>query len=182
MIISAEELLEKFKEKFGDKILETNLREQTKGAKTKKPQKIVWIKINGETLHDAVSFLKDIFYPHAAAPMTHKIHEEQMELIYPFTIYGGLSDFSELPVIFQVMLSKDNPTVQSVVDLIPGMDLFERETIEMVGVNIIGAKDKRRIFTPHHMDEIEKGMKPRRDDLGFGYDDFYKKRKIEENE
>jgi membrane-bound hydrogenase subunit beta len=182
MIISAEELLEKFKEEFGDKILETKLREQTKGAKTKKPQKIVWIKINGETLHDAVAFLKDIYYPHAAAPMTHKIHGEQMELIYPLTIYGGQSNFSELPVIFQVMLSKDNPSVQSIADLIPGMDLFERETIEMVGVNIIGAKDKRRIFTPHHMDEIEKGMKPRRDDLGFGYDDFYKKRKIEENE
>jgi Ni,Fe-hydrogenase III component G len=78
------------------------------------------------------------------------------------------------------MLDRNNPTVASVSDLIPGMVLFERETIEMLGVKITGAKDTRRMFTPHHLDEIEKDMKPMREDLGFGFDDYYKRRSNEE--
>ncbi len=180
MIIPAEEVVQKFKDAFGDKILDVNIQETMKGVRRQIPQRIIRMKIEGDIFYDAFSLLCDIDYPHASAPMTFRLHEDKMELIYVFAIFSGSGNYQELPVIFQVMLDKDKPRVRSVADLLPGMILYERETIEMLGVDIVGAKDRRNFLMPKSVYEKEKGMLPYRADLGFGFDDYYKRREKEE--
>ncbi len=177
MILSAEEVLKRFKEEFKDKIIEDKIREQQEGVLKKTTQKIVFMKINRDTLHKAVAFLKSISYPHISVPMSYKLLDDYMQLVYFFCIFGGEGKLVELPVIFEVLVPKNDLHVPTLTDLVPGVITAEREMMEMLGVKVDNIPDSRRMFTPHNLDSIEKGMLPLRDDLGFGYDDFYKKRK-----
>ncbi len=176
MVISAEEIVKKYKNVFGDKIIDADIQETTRGVLKQKSQKILRMKMEGDIFHDAFSMLCDISYPHVSAPMTFKLHEERMELIYVFSIYWGLSNYSELPIVFKVMIDRKNPQIQSIADLLPGMRLYERETIEMLGIDILGAEDKRHFLIPPSVyNDADKNLTPFRQDLGFGFDDYYKR-------
>lgn len=177
MALTAEELVTKFKDKFKDNILNSEMRSWKEGVMTDFTQKAIWLTIHRDYLHRAVEFLKSIDYPHISIPMTFSIQEENMELVYMFTIFwGDEAKFKELIVTFKVLVPLNDLRVPTLTDLIPGVIMNERETQEMLGVEVENIPDGRRMFTPHNLDDIEKGMKPMRDDLGFGVEDFYKNR------
>ena len=48
----------------------------------------------------------------------------------------------------EIELPKGAPRVQTVTDLFPGAVLYERELIEMFGVEVQGHPDPRRLFLP----------------------------------
>ena len=181
VILSAEEVLQKFKDEFKDKILDSHIKEQQEGCLKKVTQKIITIRIGRDIFYRAIKFLKSISFPHITTSMNHRIYETEIELMYFLNIFGGNGEvnYSEIPVLFEVMIPKDDFRVPTITDLIPGGIIMEREAIEMLGVTIDNIPDSRRMFTPDNLDEIEKGMLPMRSDLGFGIEDFYKKRKGE---
>jgi membrane-bound hydrogenase subunit beta len=177
MVLSAEEVLNKFKDRFKDKILEYEIQEREEGYLRKVKQRKLWMKINKETFREAIELLASIFPPHVSTPLNHIEHENELELIYFFTLYGGVGNLSDLPVVFRVMTPKDDLRLPSVTDLIPGIILLEREAKEMLGIQYTNLPDGRRFFTPPHLDEIEEGMLPSRNDMGYDYDSFYLKRR-----
>ncbi len=176
MTLTAEELVTKFKDKFKDKILDSEISSWKEGVKNDLTQSIVWLTVHRDNFHRAIEFLKSIGYPHISIPMTFTVDEENMELIYMFTVFWGEGKFKEVVVTFKVLIPLNDLRVPTITDLIPGVIINERETQEMLGVEVENIPDGRRFFTPHHLDDIEKGMKPLRFDLGYGVEDFYKDR------
>ncbi|MCK5434445.1 MAG: NADH-quinone oxidoreductase subunit C, partial [Dehalococcoidales bacterium] len=68
-----------------------------------------------------------------------------VELIYHFTIYYG-SPLEEISLGLRVTLPKRNLRIPTVTDLIPGAIFTERETQEMMGVEVTDIPDGRRLF------------------------------------
>lgn len=179
MILSPNVIIDKFKDKFKDKMLDSHLVEKKEGVTTEVIQRTIWIKVERNIFHSSVEFLNSISFPHICCPMPSKIKDEVIELIYPFSIYDGLGNFDTISVIISVDIPKNDLTIPTLTDVIPGIIYMERETQEMLGIKVLNIPDGRRLFTPDNMDEIEEGMLPFRNDLGYGYDDYYEKRKGE---
>jgi membrane-bound hydrogenase subunit beta len=64
----------------------------------------------------------------------------------------------------RVTLAKNDLRIPTITDIIPGALFTERETQEMMGVEVIGIPDKRRLFLP---DDFPDGVYPwRKDETG----------------
>ena len=63
---------------------------------------------------------------------------EQIELFYHFWDGRGLSLCIELP--------RENPSVATISDMIPGATFYEREVFEMLGVKFDNLEDTRRLL------------------------------------
>ena len=55
-----------------------------------------------------------------------------------------------MPVLLSLKLNlpKSSPSVQTVTDIFPGAILYERDLMEMLGVEVEGHPDPRRLFLP----------------------------------
>jgi membrane-bound hydrogenase subunit beta len=159
----AEEVLELFKEKFNNKIIDSRIETKTTGLK-KNNYQVIWLQINPEDFKDTVDFLCSIYqYPHFAI-ISGNDKGENIELIYHFSIYYG-ERFKETSVSFKVNLPKKILKIQTITDLIPGAQTAEREIKEMFGVNFEGLPDLPNIFLPK---DFKKGIYPlRRDEKGI---------------
>jgi membrane-bound hydrogenase subunit beta len=101
-------------------------------------------------------------YPHLAIISSSDLGAE-VELTYHFTIYYG-EHLQELSLGLRVKLPKNDLTIPTITDLIPGAIFTERETQEMMGVKVVGIPDNRRLFLPPDFPE---GDYPwRRDEKG----------------
>ena len=49
----------------------------------------------------------------------------------------------------RVPVDKKNHTIETVTDIYPGANLFERELAEMLGIHVKGHPDPRRLFLAH---------------------------------
>jgi len=83
---------------------------------------------------------------------------QDIELLYHFARDGKVA----VTVGFKV--SKENPTVKTVVDLVPGAVLYEREIHEMLGVNFDGHPGMMPLILP---EEWPEGVYPLRKDKKF---------------
>lgn len=83
-----EEILELFKEKFGNKIIDNRIETKTAGLK-KNSYNVIWLQINPEDFKNVVKFLCSTApFPHFAMISGNDIGEN-IELIYHFSIYYG---------------------------------------------------------------------------------------------
>lgn len=83
---------------------------------------------------------------------------QDIELLYHFTRDGRTA----VTVGFKV--SKDNPSVETIVDLVPGAVLYEREVHEMLGVDFEGHLGMMPLILP---EEWPEGVYPLRKDRKF---------------
>ncbi len=91
----------------------------------------------------------------------------EVELIYHFTIYYG-HHLEELSLGLRVKLPKSDLRIPTITDLIPGALFTERETQEMMGIEVVDIPDKRRLFLP---EDFPEGIYPwRRDEKGLPQD------------
>ena len=149
MEVSAENIVSLFKGFLEDGFVEGHTTSRMEGVKRPIESKCAWIKVKQKYFHRTVTFLKDISSPHISTPMASKeLEGGGLELIYPFTIFSGEGNFRELPVIISVELPHDDLRIRSVADIVPGIIFMERETQEMLGVEIESIPDGRRLFTP----------------------------------
>ena len=63
-------------------------------------------------------------------------------------VYHLLSPVKNLRVRIKMEVA-ENETVQSIIDLFPGADWFERETYDLYGIPFVGHPDMRRILTDY---------------------------------
>jgi len=61
----------------------------------------------------------------------------------------------------RVILPKNDLKIPTITDLVPGAIYTERETQEMMGVEVVGIPDSRRLFLP---EDIPEGVYPWRTD------------------
>lgn len=161
MILTPQELIDRFTTAFGDSISDPRIQIRAEGAK--KNQNInIWMTITRDTLKPAISMLKEITYPHLSVISGWDVGEE-LRMQYIFSIYFG-ERHGEYMVIFTIPLKKDDLVIPTISDLIPGALFTEREKQEMFGVTISDIPDGRRLFLP---EDFPEGVYPlRKDETG----------------
>jgi len=158
-MLHPEEIVIKLKEYIKDDLISFEIRDRSDGCKNVKDQKHLYLKVTREAFHRSVAFLYKIDPLHISCPMPSIETEDLIELIYPFSIYAGHGEFKELPLMMSYDIPKSDLRTVSIADIIPGIVIMERETQEMLGIEIENLTDQRRIFTP---DNLKEGFRPLR--------------------
>jgi NADH-quinone oxidoreductase subunit C len=68
----------------------------------------------------------------------------QIELLYHFWQQGGLT--------LRINLTRQEPSVDTIIDLIPGAAFYEREIVEMLDVRFAGHPDPQPLLLPEDWD------------------------------
>jgi NADH:ubiquinone oxidoreductase subunit C len=89
---------------------------------------------------------------------------DDIDVLYHLLRYGDLEDgdLSEgVEVTLRLAVPKDDPVVPTVTDVIPGATLYERELMDMLGVEVAGHPNPERFLLP---DDWEGGAPLRTDE------------------
>ena len=162
-IVPPEEIINQFKEKFGDNIKEARLEKHPTGPK-KKELLDIWFIIDRSIFKEAVKYLTNFEkYPHIAVASGYDAGDT-INLNYHFSIYYGGDRGQEITINFVVPLPKTDPVIETITDIIPGALITEQEKQEMLGVKVVGIPKDTRVFTS---DDLPEGKYPwRRDQTG----------------
>ena len=160
--LSPQGIVDSFKKTLGGGFVDGKIYEREVAVK-KNRFRCIWLYVKRETLREAVQHLSRIQeYPHLVIISSSDLGSE-VELIYHFTIYYG-SHLEEISLGIRVTLAKKDLKIPTITDLIPGAIFTERETQEMMGVEVTGIPDGRRLFIA---DDIPEGVYPwRKDETG----------------
>lgn len=140
-----EELVDKLKERFGDKILEAKIQRARR----------VFITVDRSTYKDVVKFLRD------ELGVTHLSTISGVDAIDHFEVIPHLS-YKGVVISVRAMVPKDSPEVDTITDVIPGALFYEKEVHEMFGINIRGHPDLTHLELP---DDWPKDLYPLRKDV-----------------
>ncbi|MHC1625846.1 MAG: NADH-quinone oxidoreductase subunit C [Methanoculleaceae archaeon] len=140
-----EEIAGRLQKALGSAVRNVRIDRRCEGIR-KTPLVSLWLEVDREDLKAAIRALSGIDHPHLAV-ISGVDGEDCLTLNYHFTIlYGGRN--REIPVTISVKLPKDDLTVPTISDLIPGAVYTEREKQEMLGITVTGIPDSRRLFLP----------------------------------
>ncbi len=158
-ILSPEEIVDSFKNAIGDSLVESNIYEQEVATKANKFKSVSLI-IKRNAFRDAVKHTCELQeYPHFVV-ISSSDKGDNVELIYHISIYYGLH-LEEISLLLTVMLPKNDLKIPTITDILPATIFAERETQEMMGVEVTDIPDKRRLFLP---DDFPLGVYPWRND------------------
>jgi len=161
-ILSPEEIVESFKATLGGNFIDSSIYQREVAVKRNLFTSI-WIQVKREALRKAVEHICELQkYPHLSV-ISSSDRGDSVELIYHFTIYYG-HHLKALSLGLRLSLPKNDLKIPTITDIIPGAIFTERETQEMMGVEVIGIPDKRRLFLP---EDFPEGVYPwRKDETG----------------
>lgn len=151
MILQPDDVVKSIEKIIGSDLTGHEVRVRHDGYRNRTVQKHLYLYIERDSFHMAVSILRKISPVHVSCPIASREGDGVLELIYSFMIYSGRGNFSELPVIITVPLPADDLTLRSCCDIIPGIIIMEREAQEMLGVLIEDIPDRRKFFTPGNL-------------------------------
>jgi membrane-bound hydrogenase subunit beta len=158
-VLSPEQVVDSFKAVLKDGVTDSKIYRREVALK-KNVFTSIWIDLKREAFRRAVEHVCEIQeYPHLAIISSADLGDE-VELIYHFTIYYG-RHLQEISLGLRVRLPKSDLSIPTITDIIPGALFTERETQEMMGVEVVGIPDGRRLFIP---DDFPEGVYPWRKD------------------
>jgi len=161
-LLSPEDIVKGLKEEFKKDVLESRIDHHPIGPK-KTDMVHVWMKIDRSILRPVVKHLMTLEkYPHFAVASGYDMGET-IEIVYHFTIYYGHHG-KELLLNFTIPIPKNDPTVDSICDYIPGALISEQEKQEMLGIKVNNIPKDSRVFVS---EDFPEDMYPwRRDEKG----------------
>jgi membrane-bound hydrogenase subunit beta len=160
--LTPRQIIDLYKEKFGDGIRDTKVTERGEGTLKVKAYNI-WIRVDRELFRPAIQKLIEIRFPHLAVIAGNDLGSE-IELLYIFSVFYG-QKFGEYMVTIGVRLPKSDLSIPTITDLIPGALFSEREKQEFFGITVTGIPDGRRLFLP---EDFPQGVYPwRKDETGI---------------
>lgn len=162
-IKTPEEIIDFIREKYKDSILSSEIKERVQGLSGDVKLRDIWLTVERDIFRDLVETLHneiDLLHISVVSPVD---MGETVEVIYHFAIYYGVPG-KECIINIKVVLPKDDLTIPTITDILPGVLFGELEMKQMMGINVIGLKDEGPLFLP---DEFP--------------DDFYPWRKDEKN-
>jgi membrane-bound hydrogenase subunit beta len=160
--LTPQAIIDSFREKLGDGFISGSLYEREVAVKKNKFRSL-WIEMKKSAFRGAVEHICHLQkHPHLAIISSSDLGDK-VELIYHFTIYYGYH-LEELSLGLRVKLPKSDLKIPTITDLIPGAIFTERETQEMMGVEVEGIPDGRRLFIA---EDVPEGVYPwRKDETG----------------
>lgn len=158
-LLSPEEVVDSFKTTLGDSFIDAKIYQREVAVKKNKFHSL-WVEVKKSAFRDAVEHICHLQkYPHLAVISSADLGD-RVELIYHFTLYYG-NHLQELSLGLRVSLAKNDLKIPTITDIIPGALFTERETQEMMGVEVDGIPDNRRLFLP---EDFPQGVYPWRTD------------------
>lgn len=161
--MSLDELEVYFKERLGKKIIDFKKERIEKGI-DKNEIKLIWMTVEKEAFRESVKVIAEIQTPHLSVT-SGSDKGKFVELIYHFEVnfsYPG----EETTINMKVHLPKDDLTIPTITDIIPGALTTEREKQEFLGIDVKDIPDDRRLWLDENYPEDrypwrwdEKGMK-----------------------
>jgi NADH:ubiquinone oxidoreductase subunit C len=138
--MSLQERVERIRERFGDKVLE---------IKTPYNNRL-YVKVDRSVVVEAARFLKEDlgFDMPISAGGTDYIKKKVIEL---FWIIWSTND--NMVLILKTDVDRDNPEIDSLTSVWLGVQKFERETWELLGVNFRGHPKLKPLLLPEDWDE-----------------------------
>jgi len=160
--LTPQAIIDSFRKELGEGFVGGTVYEREVAVKKNKFRSL-WVEVKRSAFRDAVEHICRLQkYPHLAIISSRDLGSE-VELIYHFTIYYG-HHLEELSLGLRVKLPKSDLKIPTVTDLIPGAIFTERETQEMMGVEVEGIPDGRRLFIA---EDVPRGVYPwRKDETG----------------
>jgi membrane-bound hydrogenase subunit beta len=160
--LTPQAIIDGFRKTLGDGIVSGSVYERQVAVKKNKFRSL-WVEVKKSAFRDGVEHICHLQeHPHLAIISSRDLGSE-VELIYHFTIYYG-HHLQELSLGLRVKLPKNDLQIPTITDLIPGALFTERETQEMMGVEVVGIPDNRRLFLP---EDFPDGVYPwRKDEKG----------------
>ena len=161
-LLAPQEIADALQAAAGPGFVSARCTEWAEGAKGRKSRQ-VWIKLARESLIPALQRLIQVQYPHVSV-IACADTGAQVDLTYHFHVYWGIPH-EEILVTLTVSLDKTDLKVPTITGLIPGALTSEREKQEMLGIEVVGIPDGRRLFLP---EDFPQGVYPwRKDETGI---------------
>ena len=113
------------------------------------------IMVEPESLVETAIFLRDNFgFDHVeSASGTDYPKEEKIEINYHLGTYSN-SDSLPYVLVLSTKVDSEDPKSNSLINILPSVELFERETYEMLGVYFIGHPRNERFLLPEDWADI----------------------------
>lgn len=137
--MTLQEIHGKLKAKFGDAIGEWATPEAGEG----------WIEVKAESWHEVAAHLKNdsaLAFDYLRS-ISGVDYVEWIESVYHFLSYKH-----DHEATVKVKVTRENPSLASVMDLWPAADWHERETYDLLGIIFEGHDDLKRILLPEDWD------------------------------
>lgn len=145
-----DELEEFFKENLGNSLSDIKKEEFKKGLK-ETPMKVMWLTVEKVDFRKAVKAVSEIQVPHLSVTSGSDMGDF-VELIYHFHVNYGYPG-EETSVNIKVHLPKDDLTIPTITDIVPGAITTEREKQEFLGVEVLDIPDSRRLWLDENYPE-----------------------------
>ena len=113
------------------------------------------IMVEPESLVETAIFLRDNFgFDHVeSASGTDYPKEEKIEINYHLGTYSN-PDLLPYVLVLSTKVDRRDPKSNSLINILPSVELFERETYEMLGVYFIGHPRNERFLLPEDWADI----------------------------
>ena len=161
-LLSPQEIADALRAAAGDGFKSSRCAEWAEGVKGNKSRQ-VWIALSRDSLLPAIRRIVDLQFPHLAVIAFADLGDV-VELSYHFYVYWGIPR-QEILVVLTVSLPKSDLRVPTITGIVPGALTSEREKQEMLGVEVVGIPDGRRLFLP---EDFPQGVFPwRKDETGI---------------
>lgn len=141
--MSEEDLLRKITERFGEKIIEAKVLGKRR----------VSILVSPDAYKDVVRYAAQDLGLEFLSCLSGVDRGDSLEVV----VHLGYS----MHVLIKTRVSKDDPAVDSITDILPAASLYEREIHDLLGIAFKGHPNLKRIFLPEDWPE---GVYPLRKD------------------
>jgi len=160
--LTPEKIIKSFKDEFKTKIKDSRIEKHASGSK-KNEIIHIWLNIDKSVFKKVIKHMFKLEkYPHLAVVSGYDVGKT-INLVYHFSIYFG-ERAKEISINITVELTKNNPVIETITDLIPGALITEQEKQEMLGIKVKGIPKDERVFLPN---DFPKGVYPwRKDETG----------------
>ena len=98
----------------------------------------LWISAEKKKIRDILKKLKDLGVLRISSITAVDLGKD-LEVIYHLI-------FQNRPINIRIPVGKKTHTIETITDIFPGANLFEREVSEMFGIHIKGHPDPRKLF------------------------------------
>lgn len=141
--VSLDDLEAYLEECLGDNILDFKKERIEKGIH-KNEVKLIWMTVKKEAFREGVKAIGNIQTPHLSVTSGSDMGDF-IELIYHFEVNYSYPD-EETTINMKVHLPKDDLTIPTISDIVPGAITTEREKQEFLGIDVIDIPDDRRLW------------------------------------
>ncbi len=132
-----------FQKVLGEAVVEFKKEKFKKGLKGRE-MKVIWMRVERENFLDAIRAIAYVQIPHLSVTSGSDMGDF-VELIYHFHVNYGYPG-EETSINLKVHLPKNDLTIPTITEIVPGAITTEREKQEFLGITVKNIPDSRRLW------------------------------------